>query len=210
MSRKAAKSPTRGHNLRSTRAKAKTRIDRMRKPPTDLEEQLELCRRELAEAREQQTATSEVLQVISSSPGELEPVFQAMLEKAVSICAAKFGTLYLCEADAFRMVATHNAPPAYLEARTKQFRPRPDAPLGRAASAKQAVQIADIRTTQAYAEGFQPIVEAVELGGYRTILSVPMLKEDELIGAINIMRSWPSGTICPQAIKCVSPRLQAV
>ena len=143
---------------------------------------------ELREALQQQTATADVLKVISSSPGELEPVFQAMLEKAVSICAAKFGTLYLCEADAFRMVATHNAPPAYLEARTKQFRPRPDAPLGRAASAKQAVQIADIRTTQAYAEGFQPIVEAVELGGYRTILSVPMLKEDELIGAINIMR----------------------
>jgi GAF domain-containing protein len=144
--------------------------------------------RELSEALEQQTATSEVLSVIASSPGELEPVFQAMLKKAVSICAAKFGTLYLCEADAFRMVATHNAPPGYVEARTKQFRPRPDAPLGRAASAKQAVQIADIRTTQAYAEGFQPIVEAAELGGYRTILSVPMLKEDELIGAINIMR----------------------
>jgi GAF domain-containing protein len=144
---------------------------------------------DLSEALEQQTATSEVLGVISSSPGELAPVFQTMLEKAVSICAAKFGTLYLCEADAFRMT-THNAPPAYVEARTKrkQFRPHPDAPLARAASAKQAVQIADIRTTQAYTEGFQPIVEAAELGGYRTILSVPMLKEDELIGAINILR----------------------
>jgi signal transduction histidine kinase len=169
----------------------------MRKPRADLEQQLEKYRRKLAEARkhlaeslEQQTATSEVLGVISSSPGELAPVFQTMLEKAVSICAAKFGTLYLCEADAFRMVATHNAPPAYVEARTKrkQFRPHPDAPLARAASAKQAVQIADIRTTQAYTEGFQPIVEAAELGGYRTILSVPMLKEDELIGAINILR----------------------
>ena len=144
--------------------------------------------RELSEALEQQTATSQVLQVISSSPGELGPVFQAMLEKAVSICAAKFGTLYLCEAGAFRMVATHNAPPAYIEARSTQFRPHPDAPLARAASAKQAVQIADIRTTQAYAEGFRPIVEAAELGGYRTVLSVPMLKEDELIGAINILR----------------------
>src|SRR5262245_2727097 len=144
--------------------------------------------RELTEALEQQTATADVLQVISSSPGALEPVFQAMLEKAVSICAAKFGTLYLCDADAFRMVATHNAPPAYVEARTKQFRPHPDAPIARAARAKQAVQIADIRTTQAYTEGFQPIVEAAELGGYRTILSVPMFKEDELIGAINILR----------------------
>jgi GAF domain-containing protein len=143
---------------------------------------------ELRESLAQQTATADVLQVISSSPGALEPVFQAMLEKAVSICAAKFGTLYLCDADAFRMVATHNAPPAYVEARTKQFRPHPDAPIARAASAKQAVQIADIRTTQAYTEGFQPIVEAAELGGYRTILSVPMFKEDELIGAINILR----------------------
>jgi hypothetical protein len=69
---------------------------------------------DLSEALEQQTATSEVLGIISSSPGELEPVFHAMLEKAVSICAAKFGTLYLCEAGAFLMVATHNAPPRML------------------------------------------------------------------------------------------------
>jgi GAF domain-containing protein len=144
---------------------------------------------DLSESLEQQTAASEVLQVISSSPGQLEPVFATMLGNAVRICEAKFGTLYLCEAGAFRMVATHNAPPAYVEARTReQFRPRPDAPLGRAASTKQAVQIADIRTTQAYTEGFRPIVEAAELGGYRTVLSVPMLKEDELIGAINILR----------------------
>jgi GAF domain-containing protein len=143
---------------------------------------------ELRESLQQQTATADVLKVISSSPGALEPVFQAMLEKAVSICAAKFGTLYLCEVDAFRMVATHNAPLAYVEARSKQFRPHPDAPLARAASAKQAIQIADIRATQAYTDGFGPIVEAAELGGYRTVLSVPMLKEDELIGAINILR----------------------
>src|SRR5262249_13728016 len=145
--------------------------------------------RELSEALEQQTATSEVLQVISSSPGELEPVFQAMLENAVRTCDAKFGTLYLREADAFRMVATHNAPPAYVEARDREpFRPPPSSPLGRAASTRQVVQIADIRTTQAYTEGFRPIVEAVELGGFRTVLSVPMLKESELIGVINILR----------------------
>jgi GAF domain-containing protein len=143
---------------------------------------------ELRESLQQQTATSEVLQVISSSPGQLEPVFQAMLANATRICEAKFGTLYLWEVDAFRMVATHNAPPAYVEARSKQFRPHPDAPLARAVSAKKAIQIADIRTTQAYTEGFRPIVEAAELGGYRTVLSVPMFKEDELIGAINILR----------------------
>jgi GAF domain-containing protein len=134
---------------------------------------------ELRESLQQQTATSEVLQVVSSSPGELEPVFQAMLENAVRTCDAKFGTLYLREGDAFRMVATHNAPPAYVEARRRRrepFRPHPSAPLGHVASTKQVVQIADIRTTQAYTEGFRPIVEAVELGGFRTVLSVPMLK----------------------------------
>jgi two-component system, NtrC family, sensor kinase len=168
----------------------------MRKPRANLEQQLENCRRDLTEAREhlsealeQQTATSEVLQVISRSPGELEPVFQAMLKNAVRTCDAKFGTLYLREADTFRMVATHNAPAAYVDARRREpFRPHPSAPLGHAASTRQVVQIADIRTTQAYAEGFRPIVEAVELGGFRTVLSVPMLKENELIGVINILR----------------------
>src|SRR5262249_15646331 len=146
---------------------------------------------DLREALEQQMATSEVLRVISSSPGELEPVSQAMLENAVRTCDAKFGTLYLREADAFRVIATHNAPPAYGEARARRrepFRPHPTAPLGQLASTKQVVQIADIRTTQAYTEGFRPIVEAVELGGFRTVLSVPMLKESELIGVINILR----------------------
>jgi GAF domain-containing protein len=97
---------------------------------------------DLSESLEQQTATSEVLQVISSSPGELEPVFQAMLENAVRTCDAKFGTLYLREGDAFRMVATHNAPPAYVEARRRRrepFRPHPSAPLGHVASTKQVV-----------------------------------------------------------------------
>jgi len=86
---------------------------------------------ELSEALEQQTATSEVLKVISASPGELEPVFDAMLENAVRICQAKFGTLYLLEADAFRAVATHNAPTPYIEDRKRNLvRPPPDSALG--------------------------------------------------------------------------------
>jgi signal transduction histidine kinase len=143
---------------------------------------------ELRESLQQQTATSEVLQVISSSPGELEPVFQTMLEKATRICEAKFGTLYLTEGDGFRAVAMHNAPSAYAEVRAAVVHPPPDSSLGRAAKTKQAVQVADVTKLQAYIQGDPFVVSAAERGGYRTLLSVPMLKEDELIGAITIYR----------------------
>jgi signal transduction histidine kinase len=164
-------------------------------PRADLEHQLEECRRELAkaqehlaEALEQQTATSEVLRVISSSPGELEPVFQAMLENAVRTCDAKFGTLYLSEADGFRAVAMHNAPRAYTAARTTVVHPPPDSGLGRAARSKQVAHIADVTELKSYVEGDAYVVAAVERGGYRTVVSVPMLKDEELIGVINIYR----------------------
>jgi GAF domain-containing protein len=145
---------------------------------------------ELRELLEQQTATSEVLQVISSSPGELQPVFHAMLTNAVRICGGKQGDLYLREADGFRMAASHNAPPAYVEARTREpvLRPPPDSPLGRLAATKQVVQIADIRTIPSYIKGHPFVRSAVDLAGYRTVLSVPMLKDDQLIGAIAITR----------------------
>jgi GAF domain-containing protein len=146
--------------------------------------------RELSEALEQQTATSEVLQVISSSPGELEPIFQAMLENAVRICEAGFGTLYTYDGNGFHAAAFHNAPPAFVEARKREpvIHPPPDTPLGRAASTKQVAQVADITATRPYMEGVPFVVVAAELGGYRTVVSVPMLKEDELIGAINLTR----------------------
>jgi GAF domain-containing protein len=145
-------------------------------------------RKALAEALEQQTATSEVLRIISSSPGELEPVFQAMLGNAVRICEAKFGTLYLCEGDGLRAVAMHNAPPAYAEARAAVVRPPPDSSLGRAAKTKQAAQVSDVTKLPGYIAGDPFVVSAVERGGYRTVLTVPMIKEDELIGAITIHR----------------------
>src|SRR6266540_2281598 len=144
---------------------------------------------ELNESLEQQTATSEVLQVISRSPGELEPVFQAMLENATRICEAKFGTMYMYEDDAFYAVAMHNAPPAFAEERRRApARPGPGTGLGRLARAKQVVHIADQTTEQAYIERDPSIVASVELGGYRTVLIVPMLKDNELIGAISIYR----------------------
>jgi GAF domain-containing protein/CheY-like chemotaxis protein len=146
--------------------------------------------RDLSEALEQQTATSEVLRVISSSPGELEPVFAAMLENAVRICEAKFGMMYLREDDGFRAVAMHNTPPALVEARRREglIRPPPEAPLGRIAVTKQVVQVADIKASQPYIERNPFVVAAADLGGYRTVLAVPMLQSNELIGSINIMR----------------------
>jgi GAF domain-containing protein len=148
----------------------------------------QLRTRELTEALEQQTATSEVLRVISASPGELAPVFDAMLANAVRICGAKFGTLFLCDADAFRAVATHNAPPAYVEALARTpSRPPPDVPLGRVAATKQVAYTADIKTTQSYIDRDPFVFDAVELGGYRSVLAVPMLKDNELVGTINIL-----------------------
>src|SRR5262249_13052840 len=146
--------------------------------------------RELTKALEQQTATSQVLQVISSSPGEVEPVFNAMLENARRICESKFGILFLCEADGFRAAAMQNAPPALVEAYTRGviLRPPPDAPLGGVAATKQVAQVVDIKAMQSYMDRDPFVVSAVELAGYRTVLSVPMLKDDELIGAINLIR----------------------
>ena len=143
---------------------------------------------ELTELLQQQTATSEVLKVISSSPGELEPVFQAMLENATRICGAKFGTLYLCEGDGFRAVAMHNAPPAYAQARAAILHPHRDSSLWRAAADRQVVQVEDVTKLAGYIEGDQFLVTAVADAGFRTVLSVPMLKDEALVGVISIYR----------------------
>jgi GAF domain-containing protein len=146
---------------------------------------------DLSESLEQQTATSEVLQVISSSIGKLEPVFDVMLGNATRICEARFGTLYLRDGDSFYAVAANrDAPPAYVEARKRRlrFQPATDGPLGGAAATKRVVQIADIRELQSYHDGNPFVVEAVELGKFRTALGVPLLKDDELIGVITIHR----------------------
>ena len=140
---------------------------------------------------EQQTATCEVLKVISSSPGELEPVFKAMLSNATRVCSATYGTMYLCEADGFRTVALHNSPTAYAELRRREglVRPPPDSPLGSVALTKKVAHITDLRALQSYIDRHPFIVAAVDLGGYRTAVSVPMLKDNELIGAITISRT---------------------
>src|SRR5262249_46912191 len=138
---------------------------------------------------EQQTATAGVLSVISSSPGELEPVFQVMLDNATRLCQAKFGVLWLCEDDGFRAVALHGLPPAHAEERqrTPVLRPGPN-PLFRLARTRQTIHIADIRTEQAYIEGIPSFVVLADAGGARTLILVPMLKDNELVGSINIYR----------------------
>jgi GAF domain-containing protein len=145
---------------------------------------------DLTESLEQQTATSQVLGVISSSPGELEPVFQAMLENAVRICNAKFGVLYLYGGGKFRSAALANPSPefeAFLKERG-EFVPDPRTALGRIVETRQTVHIVDVKTEPAYVDGEPVFVAAVNLGGYRTLVSVPMFQENELIGAISIYR----------------------
>ncbi|HEY6755389.1 MAG TPA: GAF domain-containing protein, partial [Pseudolabrys sp.] len=148
--------------------------------------------RERDEAREQQTATSEVLRVIPSSPGELEPVFNAILTNATRICEAKFGLLYRSEGDVLRTVAMHGAPQSYVKERQRDpiVRPAPTTALGRALAIKQPVQISDILKGPEYLNvptGYTG-AEFAKLSGARTVLGVPMLKDNELVGAITIYR----------------------
>ena len=155
-----------------------------------LKGELNETRHQLREALEQQTATSEVLRVISSFPGDLEPVFEAVLANATRICEAKCGNLFLYDGDTFRTGALYGAPPGWAEVRQRDpvFKPAPNVPLARVARTKLPVNIADIRTEQGYIERDPTIVGIVELGGARTLVVVPMLKEEELIGAIAVYR----------------------
>src|SRR5664280_2337124 len=144
---------------------------------------------ELSEALEQQTATSEVLRVISSSPGELGPVFEAMLANAVRICEANFGVLFRFNGDASEAAAMFGVPPAFSEfwQRGPQ-RPGRLTALGRVLETRQMVHIVDVMADPAYIGGEPVFVAAVQLGGFRTLLAVPMLKESEMIGAFAIYR----------------------
>ena len=136
--------------------------------------------RELTESLEQQTATSEVLRVISSSPSELEPVFQAMLVNAMRICEANFDHLLLYDGECYRAAYLHNLPPAYRSFWEQgPVRVSKKLGLGRLAQTKEVVQITDMKADGTYGEGDPLRVATVDLGGARTLLLVPMLKENE-------------------------------
>ena len=148
--------------------------------------------RELSEALEQQTATSKVLQVISSSPGALRPVFESLLENAVRICEAKFGNLFIYENNSFRVVAMQNAPPAYREFWEREpvvvVGDEPGVPLAHLAVTKAVIHITDLAAERGYIERKPRVVALVDGAGARTMLLVPMLKEGELLGSIVIYR----------------------
>ncbi len=146
--------------------------------------------RDLSKSLDQQTATSEVLKVISSSSGELQPVFEAMLENATRLCAAKFGNLYLWDDGVFRTTAMYNVPAAFAEARRQDpvVRPGPHSMLGRLAVTRQAVHIPDAMLDEGYIRRTPLFVSAVELGGFRALLATPMIKDGNLVGAITIYR----------------------
>jgi signal transduction histidine kinase/DNA-binding response OmpR family regulator/putative methionine-R-sulfoxide reductase with GAF domain len=154
-----------------------------------LHDQVTARTRELSEALEQQTATSEVLKVISSSPGELQPVFDAILANAVRLCAASFGNLYLRDGEFFRLVAFHNTPPAFVaQRRGRPYCPSPIGPPGRMLRTRAVVHVDDLTTDPSYRERDPGVVAFVELAGTRTVLLVPMLKEGEPIGYLSIYR----------------------
>ena len=190
MSRKGAKSRSGGRKLHSTGTKAKTRIGQARKPNADWEQQLESCRRELAEARthlaqavERETATSEVLRVISSSPGELPSVFNTILKNAVCLCEAKFGTLFRFDGEAFHFGARIGTPPELAEVQKRRgpFLPLPGSTFDRVMRTKQVCHTPD--------EAAEAVPgAAARLGGARSALYVPMVKDEMLVGAIVIYR----------------------
>jgi signal transduction histidine kinase len=144
---------------------------------------------DLTETLEQQTATADVLRVISSSPGDLEPVFQAVLDSATRLCEANFGILYRYEGGAFHAVALRGAPPAFAEFQQRApIYPPPASGLERIVRTRQPVHIIDAMAEQRYIDGDPYVVTAVKLSGSRTLILVPMLKDDDLIGVITIYR----------------------
>src|SRR5579862_2185903 len=158
--------------------------------PARARQQAEIARlsRELDEALQQQAATAEILQIISGSPGDLQPAFGKMLAHAARICEAKYGNVFRLDGDTLHLVASHNTPAALIEAR-RQVRLNPKLPFGRMVATKAAVQVADIMAEEAYTVQRDPrLVAPVEIGGARTVLVVPLLKDGEVIGAFSLYR----------------------
>jgi two-component system NtrC family sensor kinase len=179
-----------GKSVRKPPIRGKAPAARKRVPARlDIQEEIAVLRRELAEALDRQTATSEVLRVISDRPGELTPVFQNMVENATRVCGAKFGTMTLLEKGIVRRVASYNMPAAFADrTELRAFRPHPRSGIARAIRTKQVIQIADLRRSPAYLDGDSASMALAEVAGARTLIVVPMLRGVELIGVITVYR----------------------
>src|SRR5262245_40804357 len=157
----------------------------------DLQKQVATLSRELNAAREQQAATTEVLKVISSSVGELEPVFKALLANATRLCEASYGGIWLCEGDAFRVATFYGAMPEEFVDRWRSgtlFHPSPNLPMVRAIKTRRPVNVDDLRASKAYREGYPIPVVGVDTAGIRSMVAVPMFKGDQPIGVFSIYR----------------------
>jgi two-component system, NtrC family, sensor kinase len=182
---------TRRRKTASPKRRTAPKASRLRTPSVaELEKQIASLTGELREAREQQIASSEVLQVISTSPGDLESVFKTLLANATTLCEASYGTLWLSEGGALHNAGFHGAMPA---AFTEQWRTAVipltvDLPVTRVALSRKQVQVADVRKDRAYLAGHQLAIGSADIAGMRTLLIVPMLKQDEFVGAFAIYR----------------------
>ena len=167
-----------------------TEAARGRRPSVaELQERLNALTKGLSEAREQQAATSAVLKTISHSPGKLELVFEPLLSNATRLCNANFGVLSLYDGEVFHRVAMHNVPPAFAEGYLHEvIHLHPESGLAQMLRTKRVVQIADYKAEAPYREGDPTAVKLVDIGGARTLVNVPLLKEDVLVGAIAIYR----------------------
>ena len=174
--------------LRPKGRNAPKTVSNRRSAADDPESEVAQLKRELHEALEQQTATSEVLQVISSSPGDLHPVFEAILENATRICEAKFGNLWLRESDKFRIVAISGGSPEYCEYLFAEplFVPDPQDAVTRVVSERKVVQIDDI--SEAPTHGIRMRIATIKIAKARALVWVPMLKDNEVVGIIAIYR----------------------
>ena len=151
-------------------------------------QELQVRNRDLTEALEQQTATSDILRVISASPTDLAPVFDTILESATRLCEAQLGNLFLYDGDAFQAVAHCGATPAFIDLLHGALRPGRRTGVALLVRKRRPVHIHDIREGRAFRESEAYAVAGTELEGIRTILAVPMIKENRLVGAITIYR----------------------
>ena len=187
---RAGGEPIKGRRLSTSEPKRRNAPKvqaRAKLSPATEETEVARLTRELSEERKQRTATSEVLHLLSGSNGDLNRLFDTILTNATKLCQATFGALFLCEADAFRVVAQHNATRAFAELRRREPLVR-GRPISRVVETKQVVQIADVREHLASNQADKDAVAFAKVSGVRTLLMVPMLKDGEVVGAIVIYR----------------------